>query len=210
MGNNCTCLQITFCCNNFEILFSEYEWIAMCYYFLCNLYKNIKPVLDHYPDLFEVFHLLCNTIFRYQMNQVRYNEELIKPVAERKMNFYGQSTFHVTMETANMVSSSPENIVDSSASSITIQGMRGIPDSRNFDADTYFCMVRKYRKMSIDEMKGYVPAKVSSSFMDHMIGLNIWRCMLGENTISWPKKSFSSKENIWNTEVFEQCLAELK
>ena len=88
--------------------------------------------------------------------------------------------------------------------------MRGILDSRTFDVDIYFCMVIKYWKILTGEVKGYKSVKTSSSFIDHIIGLIIWRCMLGESTVSWTTYRSFSKDNKRDREMFEQCLAELE
>ena len=98
------------------------------------------------------------------MDHTRCNDELINPVAEHKMIIFGQSTFHVVMKITTLVSSSSENIIDSSAYAIPIQRMSGLFDSRTFDADKYSHMVSKYGKMSIDEVNGHPPANVSSSY----------------------------------------------
>ena len=46
------------------------------------------------------------------MNQAKCNEELIIPMAEQKLSFFGDSTFPVITGTTTMVTLSTDNIIN--------------------------------------------------------------------------------------------------
>ena len=141
MGNSCAWLQTTLCCDNFEISLLLYQWVVVCTYFCITFLSQRKYVIDQYSVLSEKSHLLYNKHFRYQMNYIRCNKELINPLAEHNI-FLGR--INLPYDHTNHY---PDLI-------ITIKYYKGICeiiDSCIFNGDRQFHMLSKYRKMPINQ-----------------------------------------------------------